>query len=125
MGCMKCGRDVQEQEVFCPTCLERMERYPVRPGTVVLLPRRRDQAAPRKLHVHRKPATPPEEQVKLLRRMILGLTAVIMVLALLLGILAYPAVSYLIESESFLPGQNYSTMEDSAEPENVSRETDQ
>ena len=123
MGCMKCGRDVEEQEVFCPLCLAQMERYPVRPGTVVLLPRRRDHTAARKIYVHRKQAVAPEEQVKGLRRMVFWLTVVIMVLSLLLGVLVYPAVSYLADGENLLPGQNYSTMEESAETENVSRET--
>ena len=45
MSCMKCGKEVSEDQVFCPECLAEMERYPVKPGTPVLLP-------------HRSPITP-------------------------------------------------------------------
>jgi hypothetical protein len=115
---------VEEQEVFCSVCMEQMERYPVRPGTVVLLPRRRDHTSARKVLIHRKSTVPPEEQVKRLQRLVFWLTVVIMILALALGVLTYPAVSYLADGENLMPGQNYSTMEEPTEPENVSRETD-
>ena len=36
MSCMKCGKEVSEDQVFCPECLAEMERYPVKPGTPVL-----------------------------------------------------------------------------------------
>ena len=44
MQCMKCGRDVESDEVFCNSCKETMARYPVRPGVVVQLPRRTESA---------------------------------------------------------------------------------
>ena len=40
MQCMKCGRDVESGEVFCELCLEEMQKYPVRPGTAVVIPHR-------------------------------------------------------------------------------------
>ena len=43
MGCMKCGRDVDPDQVFCDQCREVMARYPVKPGIVVQLPHRHQQ----------------------------------------------------------------------------------
>ena len=43
MSCMKCGKEVSEGQVFCEECLTEMERYPVKPGTPVLLPHREDR----------------------------------------------------------------------------------
>ena len=40
MGCMKCGSKLGKSEVFCDACLEKMEKSPVKPGTVVKLPDR-------------------------------------------------------------------------------------
>lgn len=38
MGCMKCGKETTDGQVFCDSCLEVMEKYPVKPDTVVQLP---------------------------------------------------------------------------------------
>ena len=40
MGCMKCGREVAEQQVFCESCLEEMKKHPVKPNATVHLPPR-------------------------------------------------------------------------------------
>ena len=40
MECMKCGRNIEPGNVFCDGCLEGMEKYPVKPGTPINLPRR-------------------------------------------------------------------------------------
>lgn len=113
--CMKCGRDVEEQDVFCSECLAKMEQYPVKPGTVVLLPRRREQPPLRRMHLHRKPVPTPEEQVKSLRKVIFWLGVTVVAMAVVIGILVYPAVSYWFESQEFLPGQNYSTVTEATE----------
>ena len=42
MNCLKCGRETQEDNVFCQACLLEMQKYPVHADTVVLLPRRKD-----------------------------------------------------------------------------------
>ena len=33
MNCMKCGREIPEQQTFCDVCLEVMSQYPVNPHT--------------------------------------------------------------------------------------------
>ena len=48
MHCMKCGRDLEPGQVFCEECQAEMKKYPVKPGTVVQLPRRREEAPNKK-----------------------------------------------------------------------------
>jgi len=90
--CMRCGKDTQDRDVFCPECLEEMERYPVKPGTVIQIPVRRDPAEKPK----RKKELTLEEQLAaankkldLLRRWLIVMTAA----AALLGTLLYFSVS--------------------------------
>lgn len=33
MNCLKCGREIEEGQVFCNDCLVQMAKYPVKPGT--------------------------------------------------------------------------------------------
>lgn len=71
MQCMKCGKDTGEGQVFCDGCLAEMEKYPVKPGTHVYIPRRRP--------VFRRPVyhsiqNEPEEQIRRLRSRIRWLT---------------------------------------------------
>ena len=64
MDCMKCGRETEHENVFCPDCLTEMEKYPVRPDTVVLLPRRRESSIIKK--VPKRHTITAEEQITLL-----------------------------------------------------------
>ena len=48
MGCIKCGRDLEEGQIFCQSCLEVMAKYPVKPNTAIQLPDHKDSAAPKK-----------------------------------------------------------------------------
>lgn len=107
MQCMKCGRDVSEGQVFCNECRTEMEKYPVRPGTAVLLPHYRQPYPAIKKPVKRTVA--PEEQIRRLKRRnrILGwLLAISLTLAAGFGYLA--AALYIEYDGKFLPGQNYS-----------------
>lgn len=38
MYCMKCGKEITENRVFCDNCLEVMSQYPVPHGTPIQLP---------------------------------------------------------------------------------------
>lgn len=38
LNCLKCGREIEEGQVFCNDCLVQMAKYPVKPGTAVQLP---------------------------------------------------------------------------------------
>ena len=111
MGCMKCGRDVSFGQVFCDKCLEEMEKYPVKPGTVVRLPRRVEESVFRKPHPRRRPQLTPDEQIKKLKLLLRRLIVTVMILLMLLGVTGYFAVVHLLESEIVrLPGQNYSSV---------------
>ena len=77
MHCMKCGREIQEQQVFCPDCLAHMAQNLVKPGTVVKLPHRSTAVLSKKRSAGRKRDLKPEELVlhqrKLIRRLIFAL----------------------------------------------------
>jgi len=110
MNCMKCGREFEESGVFCPECVAEMEKYPVRPGTVVQLPRQNFQPAQKKPPQKKRPTMSLEEQVKLLRRWARMLAvALVLCIVLLVGV-GYLAVQQYLNQEEpeFLPGQNYS-----------------
>ncbi len=110
VNCMKCGREIEESQVFCPECLEEMEKYPVKPGTVVQLPRMTNYPAPKKPPQRKKTAPPLEEQVRTLRKWARTLAlALVLVLTLLIGG-GYLAIRYYVEEQNkVIPGQNYSS----------------
>ena len=69
MQCLRCGREIEEGQVFCFLCESIMVKHPVKPNTVVTIPERavRARTAPA-----RKPAR-TEEDTDHLRRTILQL----------------------------------------------------
>ncbi len=117
MHCVKCGREIPQEQTFCQDCLAEMERYPVKPGTVVQLPHRPSSSPTKKPPQRRKPAPSPEEQIARLRKSVRHL-AVLLTLALaalaVLGCLM--AKERLQEQVKYLPGQNYSSVSSTTEP---------
>ena len=109
MNCLKCGRETEEGQVFCKECLAVMEKYPVKPGTAVLLPKR--NPAPTVKKIRWKPAPSPEEQVVKLRRQNRRLIALLCAAVMLLGVGVYFTGRYLLDRRAPRPGQNYSTVE--------------
>ena len=109
MQCMKCGRDVEADQVFCPVCHEEMEKYPVKPGTVVLLPHYSPvSSAPKRTP---KKALSPEEQLRRLKKRSRILACVLALFVLLTAALGWLSISLYEEYEGkFLPGQNYSVV---------------
>ena len=110
MNCMKCGREVGSDQVFCPKCLELMDKHPVKPDVVVQLPQRRD-ASPKKAQP-RKKLLPAEEQIFRLKRrnrwMLAGI-CLLLVINILLTILCVDSFRQLDVQK--LLGKNYSTEE--------------
>ncbi len=106
MNCLRCGRETAEGQVFCPDCLAEMEKYPVKPGTAVLLPSQSGNAAPRRAPKRRAPTA--EEQLKTLKRRTRLLTALLAVaLAAVIGL----GVVLQQQSASRLRrGQNYTSI---------------
>lgn len=110
MHCMKCGREISEDQVFCATCLELMEQNPVRHDVVVQIPIRKDLSA--KKYTPRKKVPTPEEQIQVLRRKNRWLTAILSLLLCVSVLLA--AMSYYLVRQldiTKLLGQNYTTAE--------------
>lgn len=114
LGCLKCGRDTVSEQVFCLDCLAEMEKFPVRPGTVVQLPIRKDTASVKKT-ASRKRSVSPEEQVKLLKKRCRTLFILLVVVTVIAVSLAVPAVEHLMEN-NFKIGQNYTTIIPTTEP---------
>lgn len=108
MFCMKCGREIEEG-VFCQDCLDGMRKYPVKPGTAIQLPKRRESTPVRKILSWRKTLT-PEEQIRKLRKSLRTMIVLWIITFLLFCAALIPAVSYLME-DHFLPGQNYSLID--------------
>ena len=85
MACMKCGKDVNEPQVFCDECLAVMERYPVKPGTAIQLPKRQPRA---KKIVRQTPLTEVVAQQKTtIRRMAWTIAVLFVALCLVSGFL--------------------------------------
>ena len=107
MNCMRCGREIQDNQVFCPECLAEMEKCPVRPDAPVRLPRRPDPALRRS---SRKKGPPEEEQVRSLKKQVVLLRWVLAAAIAAIIFLTIPMVQDLVEENiALLPGQNYSS----------------
>ena len=106
MNCMKCGRETENEQVFCQDCLQIMEKYPVRPGTVVLLPRRRETTIKKTVKRH---VIPAEEQIKILKKQILILWFILVFCIAAIVIMINPTLHYALDKHVPV-GQNYSTV---------------
>ena len=112
MNCVKCGRDVGEDQVFCGTCLEEMEQYPVSPGVAVHIPAREPETSVKKPQPKRRMVLTPSEQVLRLKKKLLRTRILVAVLLLICGGLSYWVARTVMELDfQRLLGQNYSTQE--------------
>lgn len=119
MQCMKCGREIANRQVFCEECLAEMEKYPVKPGTVVQLPPRPRQTTVKKSNAHRRPERQPKEKIKILRWWVGILSLLLAVtLTLLIGLSLFTADYIKENKDKLLPGQNYSVAEDTRKSAN-------
>ena len=108
MNCMKCGRDLKDQKVFCSRCLTEMAKYPVKPNTVVQLPIHRAEPAVKK--PPRKPEPKPEEQVRHLRSTVRWLRILLVVTLLAFAFAANVLLYYLNQQDAGQEiGKNYTT----------------
>ena len=107
MNCMKCGQETQAENVFCQSCLMDMEKYPVQPGTVVLLPRRREYSAIKK--TLKRHVQTSEEQIKILRKKIRILTLILLVCIAAIVLMFKPTMHYVLDEHVEI-GQNYSSV---------------
>lgn len=107
MNCLKCGRETPAEQVFCEDCLLEMEKHPIKPGTVVLLPRRRETASIKK--TVKKKVLSAEEQIRLLRRHLRVVYLILVLCISLILAMVYPSVQYLMK-DRFKIGQNYTSV---------------
>lgn len=107
MTCMKCGREISPEQVFCDSCLATMEKYPVKPDAAIHLPLRKDASAPKKQTGRKRPLS-PEELVLVLKKRTRRLRLAVTVLSILLA-LAVAGVVYLrLNPDTPIPvGRNY------------------
>lgn len=114
MNCIKCGRELDSEGVFCAECLADMERHPVKPGTVVLLPPQRVENTSKKQPRKRRTLT-PEEQIKRLKRRCRILTLILVLTLAVAGFFGYVAREAIgrLDIQKFW-GQNYSSITDSS-----------
>lgn len=86
---MRCGKETEDRAVFCAECLADMERYPVKPGTVIHIPPRQEPD-PRKQTRKRKELTAEEQLagaqnlIQILTICVLGLLSTLILTGVLL-----------------------------------------
>lgn len=100
MRCIKCGKDTQDNHVFCESCLTVMDAYPVKPDTAIHLPNRQETAV--KKAAPRKRVLTPEEQMERLKKAHRRLRWYFLIL-LLLFIASLAAVAYFANRAGLLP----------------------
>ena len=118
MRCLKCGRE--SEETFCRICQEEMEKYPVKPGTIVLLPKERTEE---KKPAPRKPQVPPEAVIRGQRRTIRRLSGGIAALVALVVLLGAMTLHLLGDQKKTPLGKNYSTVTRPSEEESTAPAT--
>ena len=106
MNCLKCGRETDQS--FCESCRKTMEKYPVKHGTVVILPRER------KAKVKQQPVrlsnAALERKIAVQSRYLRRMAIAVVILMVLLVCLSIAAVRLLRSSNARPLGQNYSTV---------------
>ena len=109
MNCVKCGREISEDQVFCEVCLTEMENYPVKPGTAVHIPARTAEEPPRKPAKRKR--IPTAEELLLKTRKKLRRTRIFAVILLLVcGLLSFLMAQAVLELDfQRILGQNYRT----------------
>lgn len=107
MYCLKCGRETAEHQVFCKSCLQTMEQYPVRKDAHIHLPKRPTQAQQKK-QAHRKRQMSAEEQVIHLKRLLRRMMVCVVILCLVLCLAAAALAKELLEDKALnIVGKNY------------------
>lgn len=94
-------------------CQLEMQRYPVRPGTVVQLPSRKEEITPKKSP--RKKIVSPEEQVDKLKKQVRTLWLSLILVSILAAALSVPTYQHWKEGQKKI-GQNYTTITATSEP---------
>jgi len=121
VACLKCGKETEENQVFCECCREVMRRYPVEPNTVVIIPKRPNLPEERKLPRKKR----QEDREKLLRSAIRWLTVTTGVLTIVICILCGALWTVMSDrSEEDNIGRNYTYIEPTAKTDPTTNPTE-
>ncbi len=125
MICLKCGRE--SDQTFCDLCRAEMEKYPVKPGTIVQLPK--DRRTFGKRQQPRRPVVSLETRIEMQKLTIRRLSRAVAVLLTLVVLLGLVIFRMLRGTNQRPTGQNYSTVttkpsEDVTAPTVASEEID-
>ena len=102
MNCLKCGRKLEDGQIFCSACLENMNDYPVKPGTPVQLPPIQSVLPTKPKHKQLRERK-PEDEVRRLRSSVQLLTLILIVLMLAFGLVCFLLLTILEQRELSLP----------------------
>ena len=111
MNCLRCGRETENEQVFCFLCESVMVKHPVKPNTVVTIPDRAALTRP----MTRKPVRQEEDTAPLHRTIAQLRLWVCMLLAALMLCVAALTWQELARVDGPAIGQNYSSVTDSTD----------
>ena len=83
--CLKCGEKLDDDFKFCDDCLRSMDKYPVKPGTVIQL-HRREVVKPQKKATKTKRHTDAEEQIIFLKKALRAMSVLLVIAVIALGL---------------------------------------
>ena len=106
MKCLKCGKELKDQSVFCKHCLDLMEAYPVKSDVHIHLPNR-TEAPEQKKRWRKRRQLSVSEQLRFLRRSNRWLVAAVVVLSLLLILVSSFLIHTLVNQNDPNIGKNY------------------
>lgn len=117
MQCLKCGKETADERTFCQSCMEEMEKYPVKPGTPVQLPIRSNAELSRKPSAKKRSNVSEKEQIaKLTRRNRLLSVLLLLMMTALMFVTVVLVRSY-YKAPTRPTGQNYSTVSSETAPQ--------
>ena len=107
MACMKCGKNTENERLFCARCLEVMESYPVKPDVHIQLPVRNRDSVPRK-QARKQRKNAKDAKIATLQLQLRLMWVVVIALLLAMGILLLRGIKAPAAEN---PGQNYTYTE--------------
>ena len=106
--CIKCGRELRGEQVFCRECQEEMENYPVKPGTLVHLPVRMPSGEEKPKSSRIAKNLPPEIRLRRMRTTVRLLTLALIALFFAFSLTALLTLHLLNQrDQQNRIGQNY------------------
>lgn len=92
MYCLKCGKDTENEKIFCADCVLSMDAYPVKPGTPIHLPTPRAAGSSKKATKARHKLSQKEQLARLKktnRKLFVTLLIALLLLGIAIGLLIH------------------------------------